>query len=120
MARQLILSLLATGASIAEARQRLDGAEHAGRPLTLSIGGRATAYTDHVIDGFVDGPPTSPVVAVLSARDPDHADTWRRMTISRVGPWHYEVGVFPTPFGTAESPLSPGIPPVRTRGRHRA
>ncbi len=118
MARQLILSTLAAGASIVEAQASLDGAPHAGQPLKLSISVRAVAYTDHVIEAFVDGPPTSPVVAVLSARDPAHADTWRRMTISRVGPWHYEVGVFPTPFGNAQSPLSPGIPPVRTRGRH--
>ena len=118
MARQLILSTLVEGASIVEAQASLQGAQHPGGALTVSISARAVAYTDHVIDAFVDGPPTSPVVAVLSARDPGADATWRRMTISRVGPGHYELGVFPTPFGNAESPLSPGIPPVRTRRRH--
>ena len=117
MPRRTILSSIQTGATVAQTLQSLDGANAAGKPLKVTVHPFAAPYLDHTIAGFVDGPPTSSVVAVLSGERPS-GGTWRRLTLARVGPWHYEVEAFPTEFGDALAPLAPGIPPGPTRRGH--
>ena len=91
----------------------LEGSVANGRPIAVSTTTRAIPYLDHVVDGLVDGPPSSAVVAVISARRPSGG--WRRFTLSRSGPWQYVLEVFPSIFGDASAPLAPGIPPSATR-----
>ncbi len=97
------------------ALEALEGSVANGRPITLSTHPHAVPYLDHVVEALVDGPPTSSVVAVISARLPTGG--WRRFTLSRSGPWQYVLEVFPSIFGDANAPLAPGIPPSATR-RH--
>jgi len=58
--------------------------------------------------------PTSDVAFVLSGADPK-GEAWRRFTLSKKGPWRYELECFPTAFHNAKDPLSPGIPPSSSR-----
>lgn len=86
----------------------------AGKPLQWQIEPRSLPYLDHVVCGWTDGPPTSVVVFVLSGQEPGtHA--WRRFTISKKGPWRYELECFPTAFHNGDDPLSPGVPPSASR-----
>ena len=117
MPRRTILSSIQKGATIAQILQAIDGANAAGKPLRVTVHPFAAPYLDHIVAGFVDGPPTSSVVAVLSGAN-TAGDGWRRLTLTRVGPWHYELGGLPTEFGDALSPLAPGIPPGPTRSSH--
>jgi hypothetical protein len=71
---------------------------------------RTQPYLEHKVVEWVDGPPNSNVVAVVSGADPD-GEHWRRFTLTRKSATHYELDVFPTPFPNAVDPLSPGIPP---------
>jgi hypothetical protein len=107
-------SKLKKGASFAELLPKLNGVPEAGKPLVVKVEDRAMPYLDHVVDGWVDGPPTSNVAWLLAGKDPS-GDKWRRFTISKVGPWTYELEVFPTPFKNAIDPLSPGVPPSASR-----
>ena len=88
----------------------------AGKLLTIKAEERALPYLDHVVDGWVDGPPSSVVAFILSGKDPA-AEKWRRFTLSKVAPYTYELGVFPTPFPNAQDPLAPGVPPSSSRPR---
>jgi hypothetical protein len=108
-------SKLAKGKSFADTVPMLDGLPEAGKPLKLRVEPRAVPYLDHAIDGWVDGPPTSNVAWLLSGREPG-TQKWRRFTITKVAPWTYELGVFPTPFPNANDPLAPGVPPSSARG----
>lgn len=106
---------LAKGVTFAQLLPKL-GVTDEGKALTVKVEDRARPYLDHVVDGWTDGPPTSVVAFVLSGADPaGHA--WRRFTLSKVAPWTYELGVFPTPYHNAQDPLAPGVPP--TSSRHR-
>ncbi len=116
MPRQTILSRLKEGAPIGQLIAELDGTSIHGQPLKLTVHPAAAPYLDHRIAGFTDGPPTSSVLAVISADSGHH--TWRRMTLHRVGPAHYELGVLPTEFGDKLAPLAPGIPPGPTMKAH--
>ncbi|NOY25622.1 MAG: hypothetical protein GXP62_07090 [Oligoflexia bacterium] len=113
--RQTVLKSLQKGQTIAALSAALDGALAVGKPLRVTIDPRSQPWVDHIIDGFVDGPPVSSVVAILSARDPGADHKWRRFTVTRKGPWHCELGAFPTPFNNGVDPLSPGIPPGASR-----
>lgn len=112
---EVILGSLQKGIPLRALLQRL--ASDQGRPLKIQVEPRAVPYLDHTVVGWVDGPPTSVVAFVISGEQPT-GDYWRRFTISKVGPWRYELECFPTPFNNASDPLSPGIPPsasVRAR-----
>ena len=95
---------------------RLRAATDQGKAFTLRVEERAHAYLDHVVEAWTDGPPSSDVAFVLSGKDPA-GHHWRRFTLSRVAPWTYELGVFPTPFPNAQDPLAPGVPPSSSRRR---
>jgi hypothetical protein len=110
-------SALSKGVTFAQLLPRLAGAAEAGRNLRVAPEERARPNLDHVVEGWVDGPPTSEVAFVLSGRDPAGDHKWRRFTLSRVGPWTYELGVFPTPFNNGQDPLAPGVPPSSSRRR---
>lgn len=112
----ILASKFQKGASFADTLRRLDGLPEAGKPLVVRAEDRALPYLDHLVDGWVDGPPTSNVAWMFSGKDPA-GPRWRRFTISKVGPWTYELEVFPTPFPNALDPLSPGVPPSSAR-RH--
>ncbi len=75
---------------------------------------RTAPYLHHKVVDWVDGPPNSNVVAVVSGADPD-GRYWRRFTLTRKSAVHYELDVFPTPFPNPVDPLSPGIPPGASR-----
>lgn len=108
-------SNLAKGATMSQLVARLHGtAAEGGKALVVTVEDRCKPYLDHVVAGFVDGPPTSAVAWVMSGKDPAAA-AWRRFTISRVAPYTYELGAFPTPFHNADDPLSPGVPPTASR-----
>ncbi len=92
----------------------LRGLPEEGGTLAVRVEDRALPYLDHVVSGWVDGPPSSSVAWVLSGKDPT-AEKWRRFTLSKVAPYTYELGVFPTGFNNAVDPLSPGIPPSSSR-----
>lgn len=109
-------SKLVKGRTFADTLPALNGLPEGGRPLVVRVEERAKPYLDHAIDGWVDGPPTSNVAWMLSGRDPA-AEKWRRFTITKVGPWTYELGVFPTPFPNSQDPLAPGVPPSSSRRR---
>ena len=108
--RLQILEAVKTGQTLAEMRERLDGMVVEGKPLQVGVDDRCVPWLNHVVEGKVDGPPSSNVAVVISAKHPSK-DRWRRFTITFKGPWSYEVDAFPTPFNNAVSPLSPGIPP---------
>ncbi len=110
-------SLLCKGVSFTQLLPRLGAAAEAGRTLTLTVEDRARPYVDHVVEGWTDGPPSSAVAFVLSGKDPAGDHKWRRFTLSRVAPWTYELGVFPTPFNNGQDPLAPGVPPSSSRRR---
>lgn len=110
-------SALSKGLSFSQLLPRLAAQAEAGRTLTLTVEERARPYLDHVVDGWMDGPPTSSVAFMLSGRDPSADHKWRRFTLSRVSPWTYELGVFPTPFNNSQDPLAPGVPPSSSRRR---
>ncbi|MDP6931994.1 MAG: hypothetical protein QGG40_03720 [Myxococcota bacterium] len=114
--RSTVIQNLRVGQSLTELVELLDGVDFKGRALRIELEGRAHPFADHTVEGWVDGPPGSNVLAVLSGADPQGAG-WRRFTLSRVGPWRVELGAFPTPFHNAEAPLSPGIPPSASRRR---
>lgn len=106
---------LSKGVTFTQLLPRL-GVPEEGKPLTVRVEDRARPYLDHVVEAWTDGPPTSVVAFVLSGKDPaGHA--WRRFTLSKVAPWTYELGVFPTPFHNGQDPLAPGVPPTSSR-RH--
>jgi len=108
--RKELIALFTEGRTMAELRDSLDGRSIGGRPLEVTVDPRALPYLDHKVTGWVDGPPSSNVVAVISGADP-HGGKWRRFALSQKGSWKYEVDAFPTPFSDARAPLSPGIPP---------
>jgi hypothetical protein len=106
---------LQKGATLAQVVAKLQGAPaEGGKALAMRVEDRCKPYLDHVLAGFVDGPPTSVVAWVLSGKDPG-AQAWRRFTLTRVAPYTYELGAFPTPFHNANDPLSPGVPPTASR-----
>jgi len=106
---------LSKGVSFAQLLPRL-AVPDAGKNLTVQVEERARPYLDHLVEAWTDGPPTSVVAFVLSGKDPG-AEGWRRFTLSKVGPWAYELGVFPTPYHNAQDPLAPGVPPTSSRRR---
>jgi hypothetical protein len=112
-----IASALTKGATLRDVLPRLAKLSEAGKPLQFQLEARSVPYLDHVLVGFTDGPPTSVVAFVLSAQEPGH-EHWRRFTISKKGPWLYELECFPTPFNNPDDPLAPGIPPSASRHAH--
>lgn len=105
-----LLGRLREGRTLSQVLVELDGTVVAGKPVRVVADEASLPYLDHVVRGFVDGPPSSDVVAVLSGEAPGgHA--FRRFTISHVGAWRYSLGVFPTAFHNRQAPLAPGIPP---------
>ncbi len=113
MSQREVYACLRAGDTIADTLDDLDGRIVAGKPLSVSAHDYARPYLDHQIAGFVDGPPTSEVAAVISGAAPKGG--WRRFTLSRSGPWRYVLEVFPTAFNNADAPLAPGIPPATSR-----
>ncbi len=113
MSQQEVYARLQQGTTIADTLSALDGSVAAGKPLSVSAHDYARPYLDHVVAGFVDGPPSSQVAAVISGAAPGGG--WRRFTLSRSGPWQYLLEVFPTAFNNADAPLAPGIPPTTSR-----
>ncbi len=113
--RKVVLDTFQKGQTVQAYADALSGRQAAGKPLKVTIDDRSRPWLDHVIEGWVDGSPTSVVAAVVSARDPDADHKWRRFTVTKVGPWHFELDAFPTPFNNGVDPLSPGIPPGASR-----
>ncbi|MFZ5480767.1 MAG: hypothetical protein ACOZNI_28665 [Myxococcota bacterium] len=111
-----IAGALQKGVTLRDLLPRLAALHEAGKPLQVQVESRSVPYLDHTVVGWTDGPPTSSVAFVLSGEAPDHAH-WRRFTISKAGPWRWELECFPTPFPNGEDPLSPGIPPSAARRR---
>lgn len=109
-----ILERLTQGQTMSGLQEHLHGSEVSGRPLVVTVDYRARPYLDHIVAGWTDGPPGSNVAVVISGASPDGVH-WRRFTVSREGPWAYEIDVFPTPFNNPEAPLAPGIPPGASR-----
>jgi len=109
MSRTLILEKLKTTATLSEILRSLMD-----QNLDMRVHPYCAPYLDHTVAGHVDGPPSSRVIAVVSAADPN-APAWRRVTISRSGEGQYEMGVFPTAFHNETAPLAPGIPPSTSR-----
>ena len=105
---------LQKGVTMKDLLARLQGLSHAGKPLAVTLEERGVPYLADKLEGWTDGPPTSTVAFVLSgaAGDGHH---WRRWTISKVGPWKYELGCFPTPYNNGNDPLAPGVPPTSSR-----
>lgn len=108
--RMQVLEAVEVGKTLAEVREKLDGLVLDGKALSVGVDDRCLPWMSHVVEAMVDGPPSSNVAVVVSARHPTKAK-WRRFTITHKGPWMFEVDVFPTPFNNGVSPLSPGIPP---------
>lgn len=113
--RKVVLDTFQKGQTVRDYVSALDGRQAEGQALHVSTDARAEPWLDHVVEGWVDGPPVTVVAAVFSGKDPDADSKWRRFTVTRVGPWRYEIDVFPTPFNNAIDPLSPGIPPGASR-----
>ena len=107
---------LQKGLTMRQLVTRLGTVQDAGRTLGVSAEERCTPYLDSTVVSWVDGPPTSAVAYVLCGADA-HGHGWRRWTLAKVGPWRYELGVFPTPFKNDRDPLSPGVPPSSSRPR---
>jgi hypothetical protein len=110
----VIAGALQKGMTLRQVLAKVQGAQDGGKPIRITSQDRCVPYLDSTLAGWVDGPPTSIVCFVLSAQD-EHGHGWRRWTISKVGPWQYELGVFPTPFKNERDPLSPGVPPSSSR-----
>jgi hypothetical protein len=113
MSQREVLAQLKPGVTIADTLAAINGTVASGRPLSIQAHDYALPYLDHVVAGFVDGPPSSVVAAVISGAAPGGG--WRRFTVSRTGPWQYLIDVFPTSFNNKDAPLSPGIPPSTSR-----
>lgn len=113
--RQVVLEKFRKGQTVSDYAQALRGASVDGRALVVSIDPRTEPWVDHVIEGWVDGPPVTTVAAVFSGRDPGADHKWRRFTVTRKAPGKYEIDAFPTPFNNGVDPLSPGIPPAASR-----
>ncbi len=111
---QTLVSAFQKGLALRDLLPKLARLSEAGKPLKFEVESRSVPYLDHLLSGWTDGPPTSSVAFVLSAREPNH-DHWRRFTISKVAPWTFRLECFPTPFGKADAPLAPGMPPSQTR-----
>ena len=109
--RKVVLSTFKKGQTVKDFAFALNGVVAEGQALVVTIDPRTPPGLDHVVEGWVDGPPVTVVAAVFSGRDPEADHKWRRFTVTRKGPWHYEIDAFPTPFNNAVDPLSPGIPP---------
>jgi hypothetical protein len=109
-----IQGALRTGTTLRELLGSLAKLQDAGKPLNFQVEARTVPYLDHRVVGWVDGPPSSAVAFVLSGEDAA-GHMWRRFTISKVGPWRYELECFPTGFNNSKDPLSPGIPPSSSR-----
>ena len=103
---------LAMGLTMKQVLAKLNGLAVAGKPIAVSSEARCAPYLHSTVVGWVDGPPSSNVAFVMSGAD---GESWRRWTISKVGPWRYEIGCFPTPYHNAKDPLSPGVPPTASR-----
>lgn len=112
-----IAGALTKGVTVRDLLPRLLKLAEAGKTLQFQIEARTVPYLDHVVVGWTDGPPTSVVAFVLSGQEPGH-DHWRRFTISKKGPWLYEIECFPTPYNNGDDPLSPGVPPSASRHAH--
>lgn len=110
----VIGSVLQKGMTMKELLGKLQGQNAAGKPISVTLEERGVPYLDHKLEGWTDGPPTSAVAFVLSGAAPD-GHHWRRWTISKVGPWKYQLGCFPTPFNNGRDPLAPGVPPTSSR-----
>lgn len=108
--RKEMIQKFKKGQKVTELISALQAIQADGKPISVTYDYRTRPYLDHAVVGWTDGPPSSNVAVVFSGADPEGA-SWRRFTVSRVGPGRYEVDVFPTPFNNPESPLSPGIPP---------
>lgn len=114
MATAEIHAALKKGVTFVDLLGSLKAVRIDGKPINLSVDHRCLPYLDHVVEGFGDGPMASAVEAVFSGRDP-HGHLWRRFTLQRLNAGEYRLAAFPTPFGDANAPLSPGIPPSATR-----
>lgn len=112
----VIAGALQKGVTFRDAVAKLNGLQAEGKKLTVVLEERCVPYLADRVEGWVDGPPTSVVAFVLSGADPG-GDKWRRWTLSKVGPWKYELGCFPTPFKNGLDPLAPGVPPTSSRRR---
>ena len=112
--KTVLIGMLERERTVQETKDALDGASVSGQPIQVSVDHRALPYLAHKVVAWVDGPPSSNVVAVLSCAHPKKQQ-WRRFALSRTGPGRYEIDCFATPFNNAEAPLSPGIPPSTSR-----
>lgn len=108
---------LRQGVTFQDLLTQLAALSDAGKPLQVQVEARSVPYLKHTVVGWVDGPPTSVVAFVLSGADPS-GDGWRRFTLSKKGPWRYELECFPTPFHNSKDPLSPGVPPSASKRAH--
>ncbi|MSP56380.1 MAG: hypothetical protein EXR69_12375 [Myxococcales bacterium] len=106
---------LAQGQTLKDLTTALGALKEGGKPVSISVEGRCVPYLGDTVAGWTDGPPSSTVLWLLSAKDPQ-ADAWRRWTISRVS-GGYQVGCFPTHFHNAQDPLAPGVPPSSSKRR---
>ncbi len=113
MSHRDVFARIEEGVSLRKVVDTVDGSTANGQAVTARASHQATPYLDHGVAAFVDGPPTSNVVAVISGRSPSGG--WRRFTLSRTGPWQYELEVFPSVFKNGDAPLAPGIPPSTSR-----
>ena len=111
-----LIGMLERDRTVQETRDALHGASLGGKTIDVGVDHRALPYLAHTVVAWVDGPPSSNVVAVLSCEHPKKKQ-WRRFALSRTGPGRYEIDCFATPFNNAEAPLSPGIPPSTSRRR---
>ncbi len=111
---QTLAGALQKGLTFRDLLLRMSKLHEAGKPLALQVEGRSVPYLDHTLVSWTDGPPSSTVAFVLSGQAAD-GHSWRRFTLSRVGPWRYELECFPTAFHNGEDPLAPGMPPSQSR-----
>lgn len=113
--RQVVLERFRKGQSVSDLVRALGEAKVDGQPLKVTVDPRTAPWMDHLVEGWVDGPPVTNVAAVFSGKDPGSDHAWRRFTVTRKGMGHVEIDVFPTPFNNGVDPLSPGIPPSASR-----
>lgn len=110
------LSVFQKGLKLSELVKKAGGLSEEGKKFTITVDDHCVAYLDHTLSGWTDGPPTSTVAWVLSGADPE-GGKWRRFTLSKSGPWQYQLAAFPTPFKNEQDPLSPGVPPSSSKRR---